>query len=267
MSSASSSPVSALPAPALFDLSGRIALVTGSSRGIGFALARGLGQAGAEVVLNARPGAALDDAVAMLTREGIKAHAAPFDVTDVAAIGAAIGAIETKIGPIEILINNAGMQLRGPVVDYAEADWRKIQATNVDSVFFVSQAVGRYMVTRKRGKIINIGSVQSELGRASIVPYNATKGAVKMMTRGLCAEWGPHNIQVNAIGPGYFKTELNEALVQNAEFSAWVEKRTPAGRWGDVGELVGAAVFLSSTASNFVNGHLLMVDGGMTSVV
>lgn len=251
----------------VFDLTGRIALVTGSSRGIGYAIARGLAGAGASVVLNSRAGAALDAAVGALRDEGFNAHAAPFDVTDVGAIGAAVDRIEAEIGPIDILVNNAGMQLRGSVVDYAESDWRKIQATNTDSVFFVSQAVGRHMVARRRGKIINIGSVQSELGRASIVPYNATKGAVKMMTRGLCAEWGPHNIQVNAIGPGYFKTELNDALVQNAEFSAWVEKRTPAGRWGDVEELVGAAIFLSSAASNFVNGHLLMVDGGMTSVV
>lgn len=255
----------AVPSP--FDLSGRIALVTGSSRGIGFAIARGLAQAGATIVLNSRPGAALEEAVATLREEGHDVHAVAFDVTDRAAIGEAIARIEGEVGPIDILVNNAGIQIRGPVVDYAESDWRKIMAANLDSVFFVSQAVGRHMVARKRGKIINIGSVQSELGRASIVPYNATKGAVKMMTRGLCAEWGPHNIQVNAIGPGYFKTELNDALVKNAEFSAWVEKRTPAGRWGDVEELIGAAVFLASPASNYVNGHLLMVDGGMTSVV
>ncbi len=252
---------------AVFDLSGQIALVTGSSRGIGFAIARGLAEAGATIVLNARPGAALDQAVKALRDEGFPAHAAPFDVTDIPAIGIAIDRIEAGIGPIGILVNNAGMQLRGAATEYPEADWRKIQATNTDSVFFVSQAVGRHMVARNRGKIINIGSVQSELGRASIVPYSATKGAVKMMTRGLCAEWGPHNIQVNAIGPGYFRTELNDALVKNPEFSAWVEKRTPAGRWGEVEELVGAAIFLASSASNFVNGHLLMVDGGMTSVV
>ncbi len=266
-SKSSSSKPSIPSKPSIFDLSGRLALVTGSSRGIGLAIARGLAEAGARVVLNSRPGPALEAAVAALQQAGFNAHAAPFDVTDVAAIRSGIEAIEAGVGPIDILVNNAGIQIRGPVVDYAESDWRAIQAANVDSVFFVSQAVGRHMLQRKRGKIINIGSVQSELGRASIVPYNATKGAVKMMTRGLCAEWGPHNIQVNAIGPGYFKTELNDALVKNAEFSAWVEKRTPAGRWGDVGELVGAAIFLASPASNYVNGHLLMVDGGMTSVV
>lgn len=261
------SPLPSRSSLSVFDLSGRMALVTGSSRGIGYAIARGLAGAGARVVLNSRAGAALDAAVETLRAEGFDAHAAPFDVTDVASIREAVERIEAEVGPIDILVNNAGMQIRGPAVDYAEEDWRRIQATNTDSVFFVSQAVGRHMVARRRGKIINIGSVQSELGRASIVPYNATKGAVKMMTRGLCAEWGPHNIQVNAIGPGYFRTELNDALVKNAEFSAWVEKRTPAGRWGDVGELVGAAIFLASAASDFVNGHLLMVDGGMTSVV
>ena len=252
---------------ALFDLTGKIALITGSSRGIGYAIARGLGQAGARVVLNARSEEALQEAAGTLRAEGIAVEIAAFDVADIASIGAAVAKIEAEIGPIEILVNNAGIQRRGPVVDYLESDWRAIQSTNVDSVFFVSQAVGRGMLARKRGKIINIGSVQSELGRASIVPYNATKGAVKMMTRGLCAEWGPSNIQVNAIGPGYFKTELNDALVKNVEFSRWVEGRTPAGRWGDVDELVGAAIFLASPASNYVNGHLLMVDGGMTAVV
>jgi gluconate 5-dehydrogenase len=260
-------PPASLSVPRLFDLSGRIALVTGASRGIGFALARGLAGAGAHVVLNARPGPGLEGAVDTLRQAGAKADAAPFDVTDPAAIQAGVQDIETGIGPIDILINNAGMQHRAPAVDFAEADWRRIQATNVDSVFFVSQAVGRHMVARRRGRIINIGSVQSELGRPSIVPYCSTKGAVKMMTRALAAEWGPMNVQVNAIGPGYFRTELNAALVADAEFSAWVGKRTPAGRWGEVEELIGAAVFLASDAASYINGHLLMVDGGMTSVV
>ncbi|WP_284177530.1 glucose 1-dehydrogenase [Rhabdaerophilum sp. SD176] len=251
----------------LFTLSGRRALVTGSSRGIGLALAEGLAEAGAAILLNARAAESLEAPLAALRARGFTADGVAFDVTDAASSRAAIDRVEAEIGAIDILINNAGIQIRGPAVDYDPADWRRLQATNLDSVFFVSQAVGRHMLARKRGKIINIGSVQSELGRASIVPYNASKGGVKMMTRGLAAEWGPHNIQVNAIGPGYFKTELNDALVKNAEFSAWVEKRTPAGRWGDVRELVGAAVFLASDASSYVNGHLLMVDGGMTSVV
>jgi gluconate 5-dehydrogenase len=251
----------------LFNLNGRRALITGSSRGIGLAIAEGLAEAGAAVVLHARVASSLEAPLAALRAQGFMADGAAFDVTDAASIRPAIDRVEGEIGPIDILVNNAGIQIRGAAVDFDTGDWRRLQATNLDSVFFVSQAVGRHMLARRRGKIINIGSVQSELGRASIVPYNASKGGVKMITRGLAAEWGPQNIQVNAIGPGYFKTELNEALVKNAEFSAWVEKRTPAGRWGDVRELVGAAVFLASDASSYVNGHLLMVDGGMTSVV
>ncbi|MFN3481385.1 MAG: SDR family oxidoreductase [Rhabdaerophilum calidifontis] len=266
-------PVAAAPARALpgalarFDLTGRVALVTGASRGIGLALARGLGEAGARVVLNARGGARLDAALAALRAAGIAAEAAPFDVTDAAAIERGVAAIEAEIGPIAILVNNAGMQHRAPAADFAEADWRRLQATNVDSVFFVSQAVGRRMLARRAGRIINIGSVQSELGRSSIAPYCASKGAVKMLTRALAAEWGPMNIQVNGIGPGYFRTELNAALVADPCFSAWVEKRTPAGRWGEVEELVGAAIFLASDAACYINGQMLMVDGGMTSVV
>ncbi len=251
----------------LFNLAGRRALITGSSRGIGLAIAQGLAEAGAALVLHARAECSLEAPLAALRAEGFTADGVAFDVTDAAAIRPAIDRVEAEVGPIDILVNNAGIQIRGAAADFDPADWRRLQATNLDSVFFVSQAVGRHMLARKRGKIINIGSVQSELGRASIVPYNASKGGVKMMTRGLAAEWGPQNIQVNAIGPGYFKTELNEALVRNADFSAWVEKRTPAGRWGDVRELVGASVFLASDASNYVNGHLLMVDGGMTAVV
>ncbi|WP_150286004.1 SDR family oxidoreductase [Rhabdaerophilum calidifontis] len=266
-------PVAAAPARALpgalarFDLTGRVALVTGASRGIGLALARGLGEAGARVVLNARGGARLDAALAALRAAGIAAEAAPFDVTDAAAIERGVAAIEAEIGPIAILVNNAGMQHRAPAADFAEADWRRLQATNVDSVFFVSQAVGRRMLARRAGRIINIGSVQSELGRPSIAPYCVSKGAVKMLTRALAAEWGPMNIQVNGIGPGYFRTELNAALVADPGFSAWVEKRTPAGRWGEVEELVGAAIFLASDAACYINGQMLMVDGGMTSVV
>ncbi|MGL4810207.1 MAG: SDR family oxidoreductase, partial [Beijerinckiaceae bacterium] len=190
-----------------------------------------------------------------------------FDVTDQAAVNAGIAAAEAAHGGIDILINNAGIQIRAPFVDYARSDWDRMIATNLSSVFFVSQAVTRGMVARGRGKVVNIGSVMSELGRPSIIPYTATKGAIKMMTRGMCAELGKHNIQVNAIGPGYIVTPLNKALLEDEKFDAWVKARTPAGRWGQTDELIGAAVFLSSDASNFVNGHLLMVDGGMTSVV
>lgn len=251
----------------LFDLTGRIALVTGSSRGIGLAIAGGLARAGARVVLNGRDEAALARAVETLKAAGLHVEGRAFDVGDSKASDAAVEAIEREVGPIDILVNNAGKQHRSLVVDFPDEAWHDLMRTNVDSVFFMSRAAGRRMMTRKRGKIINIGSVQSELGRATITPYTATKGAVKMLTKGLCAEWAQHGIQVNAIGPGYFDTELTKTLVENAEFSAWLCKRTPAGRWGKVDELIGAAIFLASDASGFVNGHLLMVDGGLTSIV
>ena len=248
----------------LFDLSGRIALVTGSSRGIGRAIAEGFVAAGARVVVNGRDEKAVTEAAHVL---GANAIALPFDASDRAAGEAAVAKIEKEVGPIDILVNNAGMQLRGPIVDYPEESWRRIMATNLDSVFFLSQSVARRMLPRGRGKIINICSVMSELGRATIAPYTASKGAVKMLTKAMCAEWGKHNIQANGISPGYFGTELNQALMADEKFSAWVCARTPAGRWGKVEELQGAAIFLASDASSFVNGHILFVDGGMTAVV
>ncbi len=257
-----------MPNPfARFDLSNRVALVTGSSQGLGLAIAKGLGEAGARVILNGRDADKLEKAQREFEGQGIAAKIASFDVTERDAVVAAVAAVERDIGPIDILVNNAGIQRRAPLVDYPLETWREILKANLDSVFFVAQAVGAHMVRRQRGKIINICSVQSELGRPSIVPYTATKGAVKMMTKGMCAEWGKHNIQVNGIGPGYFKTPLNQALVDDPQFSAWLCARTPAGRWGDVEELMGAAIFLASDASNFVNGHILYVDGGMTAVV
>ncbi len=252
---------------ALFDLTGRRALITGSSRGIGLALAHGLFAAGASVVLNARDAAALTAAALSIDPSGARATAMAFDVTDAAAVALAIPEIEDKHGPIDILINNAGMQFRTPLEDFPLDKWREIMRVNVESTFLVGQAVARCMIPRGRGRIINIGSVQSELGRPGIAPYTASKGAVKMLTKGMCADWARHGLQVNAIAPGYFKTELNQALVDSAEFSGWLEKRTPAGRWGDVGELVGAAIFLASDAASFVNGHILTVDGGITSVL
>ena len=248
-----------------FSLDGRLALITGSSQGIGFALARGLGTAGATLVLNGRDAGKLTAAAETLRGEGLTVHECPFDVTDRAAVAEAVDGIESQIGAIDILINNAGMQFRTALEDYPEDAWRRLMSTNIDSVFFVGQAVARHMIPRKAGKIINICSVQSELGRPSIAPYTATKGAVKMLTKGMCVDWGQYNIQVNGIGPGYFNTPLNKALVEDPKFSSWLEGRTPAGRWGEVDELVGAAVFLSSPASSFVNGHILYVDGGITA--
>jgi gluconate 5-dehydrogenase len=251
----------------LFDLTGRRALITGSSQGIGLALAGGLAAAGAEVVLNGRDEGKLNAAVAELKGKGLKASGSAFDVTDEQQIKSAVDAIERDHGPIDILINNAGMQFRTTLEDFPPDKFRELMRVNVESVFLVAQAVARHMIPRKRGRIINIGSVQSELGRATIAPYTATKGAVKQLTRGMCADWARHGIQVNAIGPGYFNTPLNKALVENAEFSGWLQKRTPAGRWGETGELVGAAVFLASDAASFVNGHILYVDGGITAVL
>lgn len=248
-----------------FDLTGRTALITGASAGIGFALARGLAGVGARVILNARNVDKLEAAADVLRGEGLQVLTAAFDVTVGDAVTAAVARIEAEVGAIDILVNNAGMQRRAPLEQFAEADWHELMKTNVDSVFLVGQAVARHMIPRGRGKIVNICSVQSELGRPGIAPYTASKGAVKMLTKGMAIDWGQHGIQVNGLGPGYFKTELTEALVANPEFTQWLVNHTPARRWGDVEDLVGAAVFLSSDASNFVNGHILYVDGGVTA--
>jgi gluconate 5-dehydrogenase len=251
----------------VFGLKGKRALVTGSSQGIGLAIAEGLAQAGAEVVLNGRDVSKLEAARTALLAKGHKVQTAAFDVTSESEVDKAVAAIEQDQGAIDILFNNAGMQFRTTLEEFPLAKWRELFQVNVESAFLVGRAVARHMIGRKSGKIINISSVQSELGRPTIAPYTATKGAIKMLTKGMCADWAKHNIQVNAIGPGYFKTPLNQALVDNPEFSGWLEKRTPAGRWGDVQELVGAAIFLASPASSFVNGHILYVDGGITSVL
>ena len=250
-----------------FSLDGRLALVTGSSGGIGFALARGLGEAGASLVLNGRNSSKLEKAAAVLRGEGLVVHTRAFDASSAEAVRVAVDYIESSLGAIDILVNNAGMQLRMPLQDFPEDGWHELMRTNVDSVFLVGQTVARKMITRGRGKIINICSVQSEIGRPNIAPYMASKGAVKMLTKGMAIDWGPHGIQVNGLGPGYFKTELTEKLVADAQFSAWLTGRTPSGRWGDVKELAGAAVFLASDASSFVNGHILYVDGGVTATL
>ena len=253
----------------LFDLSGRLALVTGASQGIGLALARGLAEAGARVVLNGRDGARLRAAAASLGVAALSPDSdlGVFDVTDPEAVQAGVGRIEREAGAIEILVNNAGIQRRMPLAEFPVETWREVMRSNVDSVFFVGQAVARHMIGRGRGKIINIASLQSEVGRPTIAPYTASKGAVKMLTRGMCADWARHGLQINAIGPGYFETELNRPLREDAAFDAWLRSRTPAGRWGKVEELCGAAVFLASRASDFVNGQVIYVDGGVLSVL
>lgn len=249
----------------LFDLTGLRALVTGSSQGIGFALAKGLAEHGASVVLNGRNRAKLAEAERWLKQGGADVSVSDFDVTDAEAVKQGVDKIEAEIGAIDILINNAGMQFRTPLEDFPVDRWEQLLKTNISSVFYVGQAVAKHMIARGRGKIINIASVQSELARPGIAPYTATKGAVKNLTKGMCTDWAKYGLQVNALAPGYFKTPLNQALVDSAEFSGWLEKRTPAARWGNVEELVGAAVFLSGKASSFVNGHTLYVDGGITT--
>lgn len=251
----------------LFSLEGRIALITGSSQGIGFALARGLAEHGATVIINGRDRSKVDAAVTLLEDEGHTVFATVFDVTDAEGVRAAIDVIEEEIGALDILVNNAEMQHRAPLEDFPIEKWRQLLETNISSAFYAGQAAASHMIPRGRGKIINIASVQSELARPSIAPYTATKGAIRNLTRGMATDWARHGLQINAIAPGYFKTPLNQALVDNPEFTAWLEKRTPAGRWGEVEELVGAAVFLSSDASTFVNGQVLHVDGGMTASV
>jgi gluconate 5-dehydrogenase len=251
----------------LFGLEGRCALITGSSQGIGLAIAHGLASAGADIIINGRDRKKLERVAIALQRHGTRVHVAAVDVTDADAVSAAVDNIENTVGPIDILFNNAGMQFRTELENYPVDMWRELMRVNLESVFLVSQAVARHMIKRKRGKIINICSVASELARPTIAPYTASKGAAKMLTKAMCADWAKHGLQVNGIGPGYFKTELNSALVADPEFSSWVEKRTPARRWGDLDELIGAAIFLASEASSFVNGHILYVDGGISSVL
>ena len=245
----------------MFDLTGKRALITGSSQGIGFALAVGLAGAGARVVLNGRDPAKLATAAAHIPGAEVLA----FDATDHAAARAAVDGFETTHGAIDILVNNAGMQHRAPLEDFPPEAFEKLLQTNISTVFNVGQAVARHMIARREGKIINICSVQTALARPGIAPYTATKGAVGNLTKGMATDWAKYGLQCNAIAPGYFDTPLNAALVADPAFTTWLEKRTPAGRWGRVEELVGACVFLASPASSFVNGHILYVDGGITA--
>ncbi len=251
----------------LFDLTGKVALITGSSRGLGLVLARGLAQAGAKVVLNGRVRETLDQAAQLLRGEGLESSTALFSVLDRDSIEAEVRSIEGDVGPIDILVNNAGVQRRALAVDVLESVWREVIDTNLTGMFLVSQVVGRRMIERRRGKLINLCSMLSEAGRPSIAPYTASKGGVKMLTKALATEWARFNVQVNGLGPGYFATEMNKALIENPEFDRWLKVRTPAGRWGQPEELVGAAVFLSGDASNFVTGQIIYVDGGVLAAL
>jgi len=249
----------------IFSLKGRVALVTGSTSGIGLALARGLAGAGATVVLNSHVAEELSHVRKLFKSDGLEARDALFDVTDTAAVSDQIARIEKDVGPIDVLVNNAGIQRRTPLEDFAAQDWDDLVRVNIDGVFYVARAVARHMMPRRCGSIINICSINSELARPAIAPYTATKGAVKMLTKGMAVDWGRHGIRVNGIGPGYFETPLTRHLVADEAFTSWVKARVPLGRWGRVDDLVGAAVFLASDAASFVTGHVLYVGGGVTA--
>ena len=247
----------------LFDLSGKSALITGSSQGLGFELARGLGQAGATIILNGRNEAKLSKATESLQGLGATAHSLQMDILDDAQVQKKIPQIENRVGPIDILVNNAGIQRRGKLEDLDLATWQAVLDTNLTSVFMVSRLIARGMIARRAGKIINICSLMSEVGRPTTGPYTASKGGLKMLTKAMATEWGPYNIQVNGIGPGYFLTEMTQPLADDPAFDGWLKQRTPANRWGKPEELVGTAVYLASSASNFVNGQIIYVDGGI----
>jgi gluconate 5-dehydrogenase len=251
----------------LFDLTGRIALITGSSRGIGMALAEALASAGARVVLNGRDPVQLAATAARFREQGIDAVQAAFDVTDEAGATEAIARVEREVGPIDILVNNSGINLRSPLEDLPTETWERVIGTNLTGAFKVGRAVARHMIPRKRGKVINVCSVNSELARYSIAPYVTSKGGLKNLTKGMAVDWARYNIQVNGLGPGYYATDMTAPLMSNPEFDSWLRTRVPAGRWGDVKELSGSIIFLASPASDFMTGQMLYVDGGLTAVM
>jgi len=256
-------------ASTLFDLTGRIALITGSSRGIGRVIATALADAGATVVLNGLDATRLESTRAEFADAygDERVFARAFDVTDSAAVATAVAEIEATVGPIRILVNNAGIQHREPLLDLALEDWNRVIATNLTSAFLVGREVARGMLERGSGKIINIASVQTDLARPGIAPYTASKGGIRNLTRAMTAEWAGGGLQVNAIAPGYIHTEMTQALIDDEKFNSWIVGRTPAHRWGTPADLGGPAVWLASDGSDYVNGQVIFIDGGMTVVV
>jgi gluconate 5-dehydrogenase len=252
---------------ALFNLTGKIALITGSSQGIGFGIARGLGQAGATIILNGRNEERLKRAVSTLSQEGLKVFDYSFDVSNSSQIDQKISTIEREVGLVDILVNNAGIQRRGPLETIEESIWREVIETNLTAVFLTTKRVVKGMIDRRSGKIINICSLMSEISRPTIAPYTASKGGVKMLTKGMAVEWAKYNIQVNGIGPGFIVTEMNKVLLEDQKFDAMVRSRTPAGRWGEPSDLAGAAVFLASRASDYITGQIIYVEGGLLSAL
>lgn len=252
---------------ASFDLSGAVALVTGSSRGLGYVIAEGLAGAGATVILNGRDEARLSAAEGRLASAGHRVGSSAFDITDEASVSAAVEELTGRFGKIDVLVNNAGMQQRASLEEFPENGWRRLIEINLTGAFVVSKYVARQMIERRAGKIINVCSLQSELGRSTIAPYAASKGGLKMLTKGMAVDWAKHNIQVNAIGPGYFITEMTRPLAEDAAFDSWLRQRTPAGRWGEPEELIGAVLLFASPASSYINGQILYIDGGLVSAV
>ena len=251
----------------LFDIRNEVALITGSSRGLGFTMAEALGKAGAKVLLNGRNKSRLDEAVEKLKKQNIEVYGYNFDVTEKDQVCTAVKRIEEEVGGVTILVNNAGIQMRAPLVDFEEDAWDEIMKVNLKGIYLISQCVAKGMISRRSGKIINICSMLSEFGRPTIAPYAASKGGVKMLTKSMAAEWTKYNIQVNGLGPGYFITEMTKPLADDKEFDLWLRNRTPANRWGRPEELNGALIFLCSKASSYISGQIIYVDGGMSAVL
>ena len=251
----------------LFNLKGKTALITGSSRGLGRAIAEGLAQAGARIIVNGTQAERTIAAQKELQAAGFDAEALVFDVTDEQAVTQAFQDLDQRQISVDILVNNAGIQLRKPMLELTTPEWNKVIDTNLTSCFVIGREAAKRMIARGHGKVINIASLTSELARATVAPYTVAKGGIKMLTKAMASEWAVHGLQANAIGPGYMITDMNQVLIDNPTFDAWVKGRTPAKRWGKPEELVGAAIFLASEASNYVNGQVIYVDGGMISVL